>query len=174
MFLSLPSVQLALQRIASRVRQGGHDVPKSDVIRRFGRSSKNFHALYRPLADAWAIYDNSGAAPRLLERVHEEKAADGKHAICTERRTRTPSGCQGGSENRQDVWDADLRVGRRQGGGKETLSIRAIARQAFLAHLRGYMNPCLYQNSIAHMLPCSATPRKLTQLASDSSLSPYC
>ena len=68
-FLSLPSVHLALQRIASRVRQGGHDVPKSDVIRRFGRSSKNFHALYRPLADAWAIYDNSGPAPQLLERV---------------------------------------------------------------------------------------------------------
>ena len=68
-FLSLPSVHLALQRIASRVRQGGHDISKSDVIRRFGRSSKNFHALYRPLADAWAIYDNSGPAPELLERV---------------------------------------------------------------------------------------------------------
>jgi predicted ABC-type ATPase len=68
-FLSLPSVHLALQRIASRVRQGGHDVPKSDVIRRFDRSSKNFHDLYRPLADAWAIYDNSGPAPQLLERV---------------------------------------------------------------------------------------------------------
>lgn len=68
-FLSLPSVHLALQRIASRVRQGGHDVPKSDVIRRFDRSSKNFHALYRPLADAWAIYDNSGPTPQLLERV---------------------------------------------------------------------------------------------------------
>ena len=68
-FLSLPSVHLALQRIAGRVRQGGHDVPRSDVIRRFNRSWKNFHDLYRPLADGWAIYDNSGSAPRLLERV---------------------------------------------------------------------------------------------------------
>lgn len=68
-FLSLPSVHLALQRIASRVRQGGHDVPKAGVIRRFDRSWRNFHALYRPLADAWAIYDNSGPAPHLLERV---------------------------------------------------------------------------------------------------------
>ncbi|MBH0210329.1 MAG: AAA family ATPase [Nitrospira sp.] len=68
-FLSLPSVHLALQRIAGRVRQGGHNVPKSDVIRRFDRSSKNFHALYRPLADGWAIYDNSGSSPQLLERV---------------------------------------------------------------------------------------------------------
>lgn len=68
-FLSLPSVHLALQRIAGRVRQGGHNVPRSDVIRRFDRSSKNFHTLYRPLAEGWAIYDNSGSSPQLLERV---------------------------------------------------------------------------------------------------------
>ncbi len=55
-FLSLSSVHLALQRIAGCVRQGGHDVPKSDVIRRFDRNSRNFHVLYRPLADVWAIY----------------------------------------------------------------------------------------------------------------------
>jgi predicted ABC-type ATPase len=68
-FLSLPSVHLALQRIAGRVRQGGHDVPKSDVMRRFDRSWRNFHALYRPLVDGWALYDNSGSAPQLLETV---------------------------------------------------------------------------------------------------------
>ena len=68
-FLSLSSVQLALQRIASRVCQGGHDVPRADVIRRFDRSWRNFDALYRPLAHAWAIYDNSGPTPRLLENI---------------------------------------------------------------------------------------------------------
>lgn len=67
-FLSLPSVQLALQRIATRVRQGGHDVPRADVLRRFDRSLDNFHRLYRPLAHTWSVYDNSGTAPRLLER----------------------------------------------------------------------------------------------------------
>ena len=66
-FLSLPSVQLALQRIAARVRQGGHDVPRADVIRRFDRSLANFRGLYRPLADVWAVYDNSGETPRLSE-----------------------------------------------------------------------------------------------------------
>jgi hypothetical protein len=30
---------------------------------------KTFHALYRPLADGWAIFDNLGPSPRLLERV---------------------------------------------------------------------------------------------------------
>jgi len=66
-FLSLQSVQLALQRIASRVREGGHDVPRTDVIRRFDRSWKNFCMLYRPLAEKWSVYDNSGKAPQLLE-----------------------------------------------------------------------------------------------------------
>ena len=67
-FLSLPSVQLALHRVATRVRQGGHDVPRADVLRRFDRSWHNFHALYRPLAHTWSVYDNSVDSPRLLER----------------------------------------------------------------------------------------------------------
>lgn len=66
-FLSLPSVELALQRIAARVRQGGHDVPRADVVRRFNRSWKNFQLVYRVLADTWSVYDNSGDSPRLLE-----------------------------------------------------------------------------------------------------------
>lgn len=60
-------MELALQRIAARVRQGGHEVPRADVVRRFNRSWKNFRLIYRELADLWAIYDNAGEAPRLLE-----------------------------------------------------------------------------------------------------------
>jgi predicted ABC-type ATPase len=67
-FLSLESPQLALRRIAARVRQGGHNVPANDVLRRFGRGRANFDRVYRSLADAWALYDNSGPRPRLLER----------------------------------------------------------------------------------------------------------
>jgi len=67
-FLHLPSPRLALRRIAARVKQGGHNVPRVDVLRRFGRGWRNFQTVYRPLADAWAVYDNSGGVPRLLER----------------------------------------------------------------------------------------------------------
>ncbi len=67
-YLRLPSPQLALRRIAARVRQGGHNVPRGDVLRRFTRGWTNFQKLYRPLADAWAVYDNSGDAPRLIEQ----------------------------------------------------------------------------------------------------------
>ena len=67
-YLRLSSVELALRRIASRVRQGGHDVPKRDVLRRFKRGWENFQETYRPMAESWAVYDNSGASPQLLER----------------------------------------------------------------------------------------------------------
>jgi predicted ABC-type ATPase len=58
----------ALRRIAARVRQGGHNVPRSDVLRRFSRSWINFQKRYRLLAVVWSVYDNSGATPRLLEQ----------------------------------------------------------------------------------------------------------
>ncbi len=66
-YLRLDSVRLALRRIASRVKQGGHDVPESDVRRRFIRGWQNFLTVYRPLADAWAVYNNSATEPVLLE-----------------------------------------------------------------------------------------------------------
>lgn len=67
-YLRLASPQLALRRIASRVKQGGHNVPRADVLRRFYRGWTNFLNVYRPLADRWAIYENSESKPKLLER----------------------------------------------------------------------------------------------------------
>ncbi len=66
-FLRLESVHLARRRIAARVKEGGHDVPYKDVLRRFVRGWKNFQNIYQPLADTWTVYDNSGDKPQLLE-----------------------------------------------------------------------------------------------------------
>jgi predicted ABC-type ATPase len=67
-YLRLESTQLALKRVAARVRQGGHDVPLADVLRRYSRGWMNFQSIYRPLADSWAVYENSGRSPQLLEK----------------------------------------------------------------------------------------------------------
>jgi len=67
-FLRLPSPGLALRRITARVKQGGHNVPQTDVLRRFIRGWENFEKNYRPMADIWEVYDNSGKIPRLQER----------------------------------------------------------------------------------------------------------
>ena len=39
-----------------------------DTMRKFKRGAVNFEALYRPLADSWVVYDNSGAKPLLIEQ----------------------------------------------------------------------------------------------------------
>lgn len=67
-FLKLDSPELAIKRVAHRVKQGGHNVPPEDVRRRYKRGWINFVEHYRRLAEAWAVYDNSGPVPVLLEK----------------------------------------------------------------------------------------------------------
>jgi predicted ABC-type ATPase len=66
-YLWLPTADLAVARVADRVRSGGHDVPTDTVRRRFDRGRRNFFALYLPLADTWRLYDASTIrGPRLV------------------------------------------------------------------------------------------------------------
>lgn len=65
-FLKLGSPEISLKRITARVAQGGHDVPKKDVLRRFERGWTNFEMEYCHLADEYAVYDASGPTPLLL------------------------------------------------------------------------------------------------------------
>ncbi len=65
-YFSLDSAQLAVRRVKLRVSLGGHDVPADIVRRRFARSRANFFALYAPLADDWALFDNSHAGEARL------------------------------------------------------------------------------------------------------------
>ena len=66
-FRSLPTVELAVARVAERVRQGGHDIAELVIRRRFTVGRRNFENHYRAAVDAWALYDNSGDEPTLLE-----------------------------------------------------------------------------------------------------------
>ena len=65
-FLSVPTVDLALDRIRDRVLEGGHDIPERIVRRRFERSIQNFLGYYRYLGDSWILFDNSGPAPTIV------------------------------------------------------------------------------------------------------------
>jgi predicted ABC-type ATPase len=64
-FLWINDVELALERIRLRARNGGHAIPEATVRRRFGRSLANFLRVYKPLADSWTIFDNSGDIPKM-------------------------------------------------------------------------------------------------------------
>ncbi len=71
-FLWITDVELALERIKLRVRNGGHPIPEAIVRRRFVRTLPNFLRVYKPLANSWTIFDNSGDVPKMI--AFEESA----------------------------------------------------------------------------------------------------
>lgn len=64
-FCWLPSAEMSINRVARRVRSGGHFVPDDTVRRRYAGGLRNFFRLYLPIADRWRFYDTTGA-PRLI------------------------------------------------------------------------------------------------------------
>jgi predicted ABC-type ATPase len=58
-YIWLPSADLAVQRVAERVRRGGHHIPEETIRRRYEGGLRNFFSLYMPMADRWALYENT-------------------------------------------------------------------------------------------------------------------
>ena len=68
-FLWLPKPEMAVARVAARVRAGGHDVPPATIRRRYHSGLRNFFRLYRPIADHWRFYDATATSgPRLIAK----------------------------------------------------------------------------------------------------------
>ncbi|MFN3436282.1 MAG: hypothetical protein ACK41V_01155 [Acidovorax sp.] len=67
-YVALPSAELATQRVALRVKLGGHNIPPDDIARRFQRSLHNLFALYLPLADRWRVLNNATGALTSIAR----------------------------------------------------------------------------------------------------------
>jgi predicted ABC-type ATPase len=65
-FLSLPNADMAVQRVAARVAQGGHNIPETTIRRRFVSGINNF-ARYKLLVNEWQLYDNSAVPAILLD-----------------------------------------------------------------------------------------------------------
>ena len=75
LFLWLESADLAMNRVAARVRLGGHDVPEGTVRRRYQRGLRNLFSLYVPLVDSWQVFDNSLVGrPQLVASGHRDRA----------------------------------------------------------------------------------------------------
>lgn len=61
LFLYLRTPELAVQRVAERVRAGGHLVSRNVTKRRYTAGLHNLFKLYMPVVDSWAIWDASFA-----------------------------------------------------------------------------------------------------------------
>ncbi|MEA2417544.1 MAG: hypothetical protein QOI58_4201 [Thermoanaerobaculia bacterium] len=66
-FLSLPTADDAIARVARRVQHGGHNVPTDVIRRRFASGLRNFLDIYRHRVDYWQLFDSSGPVPLLLD-----------------------------------------------------------------------------------------------------------
>jgi predicted ABC-type ATPase len=67
-FLWLPNPELAIERVAERVKRGGHFIPEPTIRRRYYAGLKNFLYFYRPMVNLWILFDNSGEQPVEIAR----------------------------------------------------------------------------------------------------------
>ncbi len=66
-YLSLPSADFAVARVAERVRQGGHDIPEAVIRRRFAAGTRNFEGIYKQIVNSWTLYDSAPTVPVVLD-----------------------------------------------------------------------------------------------------------
>jgi predicted ABC-type ATPase len=66
-FLSLPTEDIAVSRVAQRVLQGGHNIPENVIRRRFSAGLENFHKRYSKAVNSWGFYDSYHRPPRLID-----------------------------------------------------------------------------------------------------------
>jgi hypothetical protein len=88
-YIVIGSATQAVERVALRVKLGGHHVPEDDVRRRFDRSRRHFLDDYLPLADEWGLWDNQTPPPRQIADS-EAHTPDELHAMLTSNRLQEP------------------------------------------------------------------------------------
>ena len=66
LFFWLQTIDLAKERVATRVLEGGHDIPKDVIQRRYINGIKNLFSIYIPLVDELMIFDNSQMKSELI------------------------------------------------------------------------------------------------------------
>lgn len=59
LFFWLNNIDLAIERVATRVQEGGHNIPTDVIIRRYKRGICNLFDIYMPIVDEYMIIDNS-------------------------------------------------------------------------------------------------------------------
>ncbi len=62
-FLWLANPEQAVKRVAQRVKQGGHHIPKGTIVRRYYAGLTNLISLYLPVTDRAVLIDNSTEEP---------------------------------------------------------------------------------------------------------------
>ena len=58
LFFWLPTPDMAIERVAKRVSEGGHNIPTQTIHRRYWLGLQNFFNIFAPIVDLWVFYEN--------------------------------------------------------------------------------------------------------------------
>jgi predicted ABC-type ATPase len=72
LYFWLPSPQLAMDRVHKRVLDGGHNIPKDVIIRRYYRGINNLFHRYMSACQHWILIDNADLSPEIIARGSSE------------------------------------------------------------------------------------------------------
>jgi predicted ABC-type ATPase len=81
LFFWLDSVELALERVKTRVLEGGHNVPQHVIIRRYFSGITNLFNLYLRICDYWMVFNNSKSPAELIAEGYYDKDVDIKNIV---------------------------------------------------------------------------------------------
>lgn len=59
LFFWLESPEMACERVAKRVAEGGHNIPTDTIYQRYYLGLENLFNIFMPIVDFWALYDNN-------------------------------------------------------------------------------------------------------------------
>jgi predicted ABC-type ATPase len=71
-YIGINNPSTNIQRVQSRVNLGGHDVPRSDILRRYERSLNNLIKAAK-IVDRLSLYDNSTDAGHQLVAIRDRE-----------------------------------------------------------------------------------------------------
>jgi len=68
LFFYLDSAELAISRVETRVKEGGHHIPEEVIRRRYEKGLQNFFKMYCLILDNWMFVDNSQKPFKLIAK----------------------------------------------------------------------------------------------------------
>lgn len=76
LYFLLNSPEHAVERVAMRVMDGGHNIPVDVIYRRYNSGIKNLFKIYIPICDYWLICDNTEVGIKKIASGEKIKGAD--------------------------------------------------------------------------------------------------
>jgi len=69
LYFWLSSPDVAVERVAKRVANGGHHIPSDAIERRYYRGIYNLYNLYMSVCDEWTVVDNTDVSPEIIAQA---------------------------------------------------------------------------------------------------------